>query len=157
MLRVDWNLLLTIINLLLLFVMMRIFLFKPVQKIIAARQAEADRQFKEADESKQAAEEARKQYEASLANAEETKKQVLQEARQTADAEYKRIVSDAEKIGSMCDGAILVIRSGEISKSEVKSSIKQLERSECKILGVVLNRATDAKGKKNKKKYYNGK
>ena len=97
MLRVDWNLLLTIINLLLLFVMMRIFLFKPVQKIIAARQAEADRQFKEADESKQAAEEARKQYEASLANAEETKKQVLQEARQTADAEYKRIVSDAEK------------------------------------------------------------
>ena len=157
MLRVDWNLLLTIINLLLLFVLMRIFLFKPVQKIIAARQEEADRQFKEAGESKQAAEEARKQYEASLANAEEAKKQVLQEARQTADAEYKRIVSDAEKIGSMCDGAIFVIRSGEISKSEVKSSIKQLERSGCKILGVVLNRATDAKGKKNKKKYYNGK
>ena len=97
MLRVDWNLLLTIINLLLLFVLMRIFLFKPVQKIIAARQEEADRQFKEAGESKQAAEEARKQYEASLANAEEAKKQVLQEARQTADAEYKRIVSDAEK------------------------------------------------------------
>ena len=66
-------------------------------------------------------------------------------------------LSDAEKIGSMCDGAIFVIRSGEISKSEVKSSIKQLERSGCKILGVVLNRATDAKGKKNKKKYYNGK
>ena len=78
MLRVDWNLLLTIINLLLLFVLMRIFLFKPVQKIIAARQEEADRQFKEAGESKQAAEEARKQYEASLANAEEAKKQVLQ-------------------------------------------------------------------------------
>lgn len=67
------------------------------------------------------------------------------------------LVSDAEKIGSMCDGAILVIRSGETSKSEVKSSINQLERSGCKILGVVLNRATDAKGKKNKKKYYNGK
>ena len=94
---VDWNLLLTIINLLLLFVLMRIFLFKPVQKIIAARQEEADRQFKEAGESKQAAEEARKPYEASLPNAEEAKKQVLQEARQTADAEYKRIVSDAEK------------------------------------------------------------
>ena len=59
MLRVDWNLLLTIINLLLLFVLMRIFLFKPVQKIIAARQEEADRQFKDAGESKQAAEEAR--------------------------------------------------------------------------------------------------
>ena len=53
MLRVDWNLLLTIINLLLLFVLMRIFLFKPVQKIIAARQEEADRQINEAGESKQ--------------------------------------------------------------------------------------------------------
>ena len=72
------------------------------------------------------------------------------------DAPPLGLVSDAEKIGSMCDGAILVIRSGETSKSEVKSSIKQLERSGCKILGVVLNRATDAKGKKNKKKYYNG-
>ena len=73
------------------------------------------------------------------------------------DAPPLGLVSDAEKIGSMCDGAILVIRSGETSKSEVKNSIKQLERSGCKILGVVLNRATDAKGKKNKKKYYNGK
>lgn len=73
------------------------------------------------------------------------------------DAPPLGLVSDAEKIGSMCDGAILVIRSGETSKSEVKSSIKQLERSGCKILGVVLNRATDAKGKKNEKKYYNGK
>ena len=41
MLRLDWNLLFTVINLLLLFVLMKIFLFKPVQKIIAARQAEA--------------------------------------------------------------------------------------------------------------------
>ena len=56
------------------------------------------------------------------------------------DAPPLGLVSDAEKIGSMCDGAILVIK-----------------RSGCKILGVVLNRATDAKGKKNKKKYYNGK
>ena len=44
MLRVDWNLLFTIINLLVLFVAMRVFLFKPVQKIIAERQEEADRQ-----------------------------------------------------------------------------------------------------------------
>lgn len=67
------------------------------------------------------------------------------------------LVSDAEKIGSMCDGAILVIRSGEITRAEVKNSIKQLERSGCKILGVVLNRATDLKNKYSKQKYYSGK
>ncbi len=43
------------------------------------------------------------------------------------DAPPLGLVSDAEKIGSMCDGAILVIRSGEISKSEVKSSISSLK------------------------------
>lgn len=49
MLQLDvWNVLFTIINLLILFVLMRIFLYKPVQKIIAKRQEEADRQFGEA-------------------------------------------------------------------------------------------------------------
>ena len=56
-----------------------------------------------------------------------------------------------------CDGAILVIRSGETTRAEVKNSIKQLERSGCKILGVVLNRATDLKNKYSKQKYYSGK
>ena len=73
------------------------------------------------------------------------------------DAPPLGLVSDAEKIGSMCDGAILIIRSGEITRAEVKNSIKQLERSGCKILGVVLNRATDLKNKYSKQKYYSGK
>ena len=73
------------------------------------------------------------------------------------DAPPLGLVSDAEKIGSMCDGAILVIRSGEITRAEVENSIKQLERSGCKILGVVLNRATDLKNKYSKQKYYSGK
>lgn len=73
------------------------------------------------------------------------------------DAPPLGLVSDAEKIGSMCDGAILVIRSGETTRAEVKNSIKQLERSGCKILGVVLNRVTDLKNKYSKEKYYSGK
>ena len=64
---------------------------------------------------------------------------------------------DAAVIAKHCDGAILVIRSGETTRAEVKNSIKQLERSGCKILGVVLNRATDLKNKYSKQKYYSGK
>ena len=40
MLRVDINLLFTIINLLVLFIAMKIFLFKPVQKIITELKAQ---------------------------------------------------------------------------------------------------------------------
>ncbi len=123
MLRVDANLLLTIINLLLLFVLMRIFLFKPVQKIIAARQEEADRQFKEAEDSKNAALAAKKQYEDSLANAEETRKQVIKEARESADVEYKRIISDAEKTAKQVkDEAVL---DAENQKAQI---LKKAER-----------------------------
>ena len=41
MLKLDWNLLLTVLNLLILAGAMWYFLFKPVRKILEARQAEA--------------------------------------------------------------------------------------------------------------------
>lgn len=50
-------------------------------------------------------------------------------------------VADGALIASMCDGAILVVNSGEVSKNLVKQSIEQLERADCKLLGTVLNKA----------------
>ena len=92
MLRLDWNILFTVINLILLFIAMRVFLFKPVRKIIAARQEEADKQFAEAAASKEEAEKLKTQYTESLANAEKEKAQTLQTARKNADKEYQRII-----------------------------------------------------------------
>ena len=68
------------------------------------------------------------------------------------DAPPLDLVSDGEKIGSMCDGAILVVRSGKTSKRLVRNSIHLLERAGCPLLGIVLNRVEDAK-----KGYYYGK
>ena len=48
MLRLDSNILWTIINLLILYVIARKFLFGPVRKVLAARQAEIDKQFADA-------------------------------------------------------------------------------------------------------------
>lgn len=49
-------------------------------------------------------------------------------------------VSDGELIASLCDGALLVIRSGVTPRSLVASSIQQLEHANCKLMGTVLNR-----------------
>lgn len=68
------------------------------------------------------------------------------------DAPPLDLVSDGEKIGSMCDGAILVVRNGKTSKKLVKNSIHLLERAGCPLLGIVLNRVGDSK-----KGYYYGK
>lgn len=50
------------------------------------------------------------------------------------------LVSDGEKIGSLCDGAVLVVRGAETSKTMVKNSINQIQRCGCPLLGVALNR-----------------
>lgn len=62
------------------------------------------------------------------------------------DAPPLGLVSDAERIGNLCDGAILCVRSGETSKRVVKESVRQLERAGCPLLGIVLNRVNENKG-----------
>lgn len=63
------------------------------------------------------------------------------------DAPPLGLVSDGERIGNICDGAILCVRSGTTPKGVVRESIRQLERSGCPLLGIVLNRVDENKGK----------
>ena len=63
------------------------------------------------------------------------------------DAPPLGLVSDGERIGHLCDGAILVVRGGVTPKSVIKNSISQLERAGCPLLGIVLNRVGAGSGK----------
>lgn len=62
------------------------------------------------------------------------------------DAPPLGIVSDGERIGNMCDGAILCVRSGVTPKRVVRESLSQLERAGCPLLGIVLSRTDESKG-----------
>lgn len=76
------------------------------------------------------------------------------------DAPPLNLVSDGERMGHLCDGAILIVHAGETSRSLVKNSIGQLERAGCPLLGVVLNRVEGVKGgyySKRYGRYYYGK
>ena len=64
------------------------------------------------------------------------------------DAPPLGLVSDAERIGNLCDGAILCVRSGVTPKGIVRESVRQLERAGCPLLGIVLNRVDESKGGK---------
>ena len=61
------------------------------------------------------------------------------------DAPPLGLVSDGERIGNLCDGAILCVRSGLTPKGVVRDSVRQLERAGCPLLGIVLNRVNEAK------------
>ena len=49
-------------------------------------------------------------------------------------------VTDGALVAALCDGAVMVVRSGFTSKKLIRQSLQQLERVQCKLLGVVLNR-----------------
>lgn len=55
-------------------------------------------------------------------------------------------VIDAAVVAEECDGVILVIASGEISYRAVQTTKMQMEKSNCKILGAVLNKVPMGKG-----------
>lgn len=97
MLRLDWNLLFTVINLLILFVLMKIFFFKPINAILEKRQQEEDKRLADAEEAKNSALKSKEEYEASIQNAEQEKAQIVAKAREEASGEYTRIVEDAQK------------------------------------------------------------
>ena len=61
-------------------------------------------------------------------------------------------VIDAAVIASICDGAIFVISEGVVSIREAQKAKAQIEKSGCKILGVVLN-DVQMKNKNLYKKY----
>ena len=69
------------------------------------------------------------------------------------DAPPLGLVSDGEKIGNLCDGAILCVRSAATPKGVVRESVRQLERAGCPLLGIVLNRVNENKGGYYGKKY----
>lgn len=102
MLKFDFNILWTIINLIVFFVLMRLFLFKPIKKTLDKRKELIDKQFKDADDAQKQADELKAQYQSELDGVEDEKKQIIVDARATAKTEYNKIVdraqSDADKI-----------------------------------------------------------
>ena len=125
MLTVNINLVFTIINIILLAIAMRIFLYKPVLKIIEQRKAE---------EKQKAADEQKEKYTRSLQELEDEKKETLRTARKNADAEYQRIISNAES------RAIAIKTDAQIQAESTRQQV--LKRAERQIADMVLEATT---------------
>ncbi len=70
------------------------------------------------------------------------------------DAAPLGMVIDAAVMASYCDGAVIVINTGRV-KYRVAQNVKaQIEKSGCKVLGVVLNQIDKRKNIKTENSYY---
>ena len=123
MLKFDWNFLWTIIDLIIFFVLMKVFLFKPIKKTLDARKELIDKQFKDADDAQKQAEELKEKYQSELDSVENEKKQIISDARADAKIEYNKIVDkaqgEAEKIKASAK------RAAEIETEKAKKAAKE--------------------------------
>ncbi len=103
MLRLDINILWTVINLLILYVLLRKFLFAPVHGILDKRKAEIEAELQEAADTRTQAEAVKTQYEENLQQIAEENAKSIAEAKAKAAVEYDRIVADA---GQRAEGIV---------------------------------------------------
>ena len=102
MIKIDINLVFTIINLLVLYLLMKKFLFGPIIKVMDVRKAMIDQQFAGAKEQEDRAKALKEQYEGALKSAREESFQIMEQARKEAKAQADKTVEDTQaKVSAM--------------------------------------------------------
>ncbi len=92
-----WHIVASILNLLILTLILKKFLFKPVQKMLAERQGQVDQLYREAEDSRARAEEDKALYSQKLAGAVEEAEGIVRSASQRADRQSDEILADAHR------------------------------------------------------------
>lgn len=91
-----WNILISLANLLILFLVMKKFLFKPVMKIMNERQSQVTAIYADAENDRQAAADMKQEYETRMAAAREEADGLVRNAVQTAQRKSDAIVNEAK-------------------------------------------------------------
>ena len=93
----PWTALFTLLNMVLTFLILKKFLFKPVTKMIDDRQKEIDGLYADANAARQDAEAMRADYDRKLSEAKQTSAQIVSEATQEANRRSDEIIRQARQ------------------------------------------------------------
>lgn len=96
MLKFDWNILWTLINLVFFFFLMKFTLFKPIKKVLDKRQELLDEQFEDAKKTQDEANSIKAEYQSQLDGVDDERKQIIADARDSAKVEYDKILERAD-------------------------------------------------------------
>ncbi|MBU9896567.1 ATP synthase F0 subunit B [Holdemanella biformis] len=134
MLRIDSNILWTIINLLILYALMKHFLFQPVHDILGKRKQEIESDFALANQQKQEALESKNKANQQLENMQTICDGMLADAKEKASLESEQIIADANKKSDE------MIEQARIKTIEVANEEKAKAKSE---IADLINKAAD--------------
>ncbi len=91
-----WQIIISLLNLLILFLILKKFLFKPVKNVLAQRQQILDEHFANAENAEKAANTAKQSYEQKLADADAEASDIIKAARKKAERKSDKIVASAK-------------------------------------------------------------
>ena len=138
MIQINMNLVYTIINLVVLYLLLRHFLIRPVTQVMEKRKQMVEEGFKNAQDMQNDALKMKQEYEEALSGAKQESVRIVDNARRAARAEYDRIVGEGgEKAGSIIESAKETVRmEREKTMKELQSEIAGLAAaSAAKIVG----------------------
>lgn len=127
-LKLDATVIWSIVNVLLLFVLLRIFLFKPVKKIMEDRTAAIQKDIDEAKKSREEAEALRAECDEAVAKAKAEAEEIVTKAREDTAAEKQEILQQSkDEADRMIDAASKNIESErQRSMQEAQAQIADL-------------------------------
>ena len=125
-----WDILISFANLLIMFLILKRVLFKPVQKMFETRKKQVETIYAEADESRSAAVSMKQEYEAKMASARSEADGLVRNAVQTAQKRSDAIVAEAASQASHIKQKQQMLQDvrGEISDIAVSIASKVVER-----------------------------
>lgn len=123
MLRVElWDILFILINLIVLYVIMRLVLIKPIKNIIAQRQAIIDKGLNNAKNSEENARALEHQWNEKIASVEAQSADMMAQARKNAQDEYDKLVGEANS-----EAMRIVDRARRNMELEKEKTIQELQ------------------------------
>ena len=141
MIKIDINLVFTIINLLVLYVLMKKFLFGPIIKVMDERKALIDQQFAGAKEMEDNARVLQSKYENALKSAKDESYQIMEQARKEAKIQTERTVEEtAARVDAM------LAKAQDDIRTERENAMRQMQGD---VAALAMEAAAKIVGKNN--------
>ncbi len=147
MLKFNWNFLFMLINLVIFYLLMRKFLFKPIMKVMDKRKEMIENQFSDAEKANEEALKLKEEYEGKIENINTESEQLISDAKQSARAEYEKIIdraeADAENIKAVAKKQSDEACENQLRKAKEDIANLAIETAE-KVLGKSVSAETDS-------------
>lgn len=118
-----WQILISLCNLLLIFLILRKFLYRPVKRMLADRQAKLDAQYSAAADAEREAKEKKQQWDDRMASAENEADAIIRDAAESAEQRGRAIIEESralsERILQQAEA------DAELERKKARATIKQ--------------------------------